>query len=313
MRCSSTAAYSARSLAPWAIFVPDGVTRKRKTSAATSLSSADNPSTARRRCARTIDSAPPREASVVTRRRLDPAAALVLPEPLEHELEIGASIRPAPVLLDGNSTPGGAEVDLTRGGLVEHRFDQLGLDLDRLARQLVVALDGLQDGVSGRTPVEMIQPKVVREQIWDPSLEAVELGERVIAQRQQDADPEPRACDQLGQIDGKAALPLVVEEILLRLVEDQQQVACEPLGPATECVGERFALPFVEESRAELGGQLLAHRRPQAAHRILAPCVEDHHCELRVAALFDVPPRLTAQAVSDARSQHRVFPTPLGP
>ena len=151
----------------------------------------------------------------------------------------------------------------------------------------------------------MIQPKVVREQIWDLSLEAVELGQRVIAQRQQDADPEPRACDQLGQIDGKAALPLVVQEILLRLVEDQQQVACEPLGPATECVGERFALPFVEESRAELGGQLLAHCRPQAAHWILAPCVEDHHCELRVAALFDVPPRLTAQAVSDARSQHR--------
>ena len=56
---SSTDAYSARSAARCAIFVPDGVTRRSKMLAATSFCADPSPASARSRCSRTIASAPP--------------------------------------------------------------------------------------------------------------------------------------------------------------------------------------------------------------------------------------------------------------
>ena len=130
--------------------------------------------------------------------------------------------------------------------------------------ELVVALDGPHDGFAGGRAIEMVEPKVVREQIRDPPLEAVELGERIVAQRQQDTHAQAGPRDQLGQLEGETALRLVVEEVLLGLVEHQQQVAGERLRPPPERVGERLALPLVQKRGAELSGQSVSRRRSQA-------------------------------------------------
>ena len=91
-------------------------------------------STARWRCARTIDSAPPEQPSVCARRRVRSCPSLLVPDPLEHELEVRRldpplvrSPRPQardPRRRDRPFRP--------RSGRAR-RFDQLGLDLDRLA------------------------------------------------------------------------------------------------------------------------------------------------------------------------------------
>ena len=59
---------------------------------------------------------------------------------------------------------------------------------------------------------------------------------------EQDADPQPGPRDELRQLSGerrRALFLLVVEEVLLRLVEHEEQVAVEPARPLVERVGRR--------------------------------------------------------------------------
>ena len=125
-RRSSTDAYSARSPAPWAIFVPEGVTRYRKTSAATSCSvwrqlldgaveMRCGRSTLRRRAARASRA----------RNTFEPCSRSSSQTRSSTSWRYGASMRPSSALPGGEATARLAEVDLSRRGLVEHGFDQL--------------------------------------------------------------------------------------------------------------------------------------------------------------------------------------------
>ena len=124
--------HSARSDAEWAIFVFERVTRKRKTSAATSCSAGVS---AAERVEQVVLDDPLRAAELLERRasvelvraRLDRRA----PEPLEHELQERRLDAPlSPPRLDAGRRRSAREP--RRGGRVEHGVDERRLDVVRL-------------------------------------------------------------------------------------------------------------------------------------------------------------------------------------
>ena len=121
-----------------------------------------------------------------------PDVALLLPDPLEHELKVGGLDTALLALTGGEPTPCVTEVDLAGRRLIEDCLDQGRLDLDRLTCGFVVALDGLRDRVACGAPVEVIEPQVVGEEVRDSPLEPVELRERVVAERQQHPHSQSR-------------------------------------------------------------------------------------------------------------------------
>src|SRR4029079_18812238 len=150
------------------------------------------------------------------------ALALDLPEPLQHKLQVG---RLDPALVHLHTTAAAVpHVDLARGDLVEHRLDQLGLDANLLAGELVVALERPDDRLARAAPVEVIEPEVVREEVWYPPFEGVELGERILTQAEEEVRAEARFADRVRELVGEGAT-LVVEEVLLKLVQDHVDVA----------------------------------------------------------------------------------------
>ncbi len=232
---SSTDAYSARSPAPWAIFVPEGVTRNRKMSAATSCSSLGQllDGAVEIRADDRLRAAERRERLARATRPILPSA----PRPRSRSStswRYGASIRALIALPGREAATRFAEIDLSGRGLVEHVVDQRRLDLDRLAARLVVALDRPHDRLPRRGAVEVVEAKVVREQVRNAPLEAIELGEGVVAEREQDTHAQSGAGHELGELARETGLLGVVEEVLLGLVEHEQQVAGERLGPAAE-------------------------------------------------------------------------------
>src|SRR4029453_1411683 len=99
-----------------------------------------------------------------------------------------------------------------------HCVDDLRPELDRFAGELIEAVHGPNDGFAGGASIEMVEAKVVREQVGDPTLEAVELGERVITKRQENAYAKARLGDQVRELQSETALRLVIQEVPLRLV-----------------------------------------------------------------------------------------------
>ena len=73
--------------------------------------------------------------------------------------------------------------------LVEHPLDEFRLDGHRLAGQLGEPLDGSHDRRSGGLAIEAVETKRVREQAGNSPREAVELRERVLAQRDEHVHP----------------------------------------------------------------------------------------------------------------------------
>ena len=160
--------------------------------------------------------------------------ALDLPQPLEHELQV-RRFDPILVFLDATAA-GSPDVDLTRGDLVEDHLHELGLDLDRFAGQLVVALNRPEDRGAAAVPVEVVEPEVVGEEVRDPALERIELREGVLAQPEEEVRAKARLADRCGKLV-REFVPLVVEEVLLELIEDGVDISAhgfrgggEPLG-----------------------------------------------------------------------------------
>jgi hypothetical protein len=87
-----------------------------------------------------------------------------------------------------------------------------------LIPELDRALDRLPRG--GR--VEVVDAKQIVEEIWDAPFEPVELGERVLPDRDQEADGNIASAENGCELVGKrprTRLVLVIEEVLLELVE----------------------------------------------------------------------------------------------
>src|SRR5207247_11237469 len=117
-----------------------------------------------------------------------------------------------------------------------HGVDEFRLDLDTLLRidEPAVLRQRPENRLARGRAVEVVEAKVVAEQIRDPSLEPVELCQRVLAQREEDVHTETRPPDQLRQLVCERAwslLALVVEEVLLGLVEDQIEIAAGERAP----------------------------------------------------------------------------------
>ena len=100
---------------------------------------------------------------------------LALPETLEDELEVRS--------LDAG----------VGRRLVEHRLDERVLGRELLAAQLAVAGERAEDRGASGVAVEPVEAEEVREQLGDPAGELVELGQRVVAEGEQDVDPRARA------------------------------------------------------------------------------------------------------------------------
>ena len=174
-----------------------------------------------------------------------PRRALRLPEPLEHELEI----RRFDALDErGRRDPAqaaGLRLDPARRDLVEHRLDQLGLGRHRVVRRgRIPTRDRAEDREAPGVAIEPLEPEVVRENAGNGRAERVELPERVLADPEQDVDAEPTLGHEPGELPGeraRAALALVVEEVLLGLVEDEQEVVSELVRPLAQPGGERAA------------------------------------------------------------------------
>ena len=139
--------------------------------AATSFSSASSTSSARSRWSRTIVSAPPSARSVESCNAVRTCGAFLVPEPLEDELQVRR--------LDASAALPDA------GNLVEHRFDERGLHLHRLPGELVPARYRTDDRRARGSSIEMLEPQLVREDRRQSRLERVELGERILAERDQ--------------------------------------------------------------------------------------------------------------------------------
>src|ERR671923_2221971 len=136
-----------------------------------------------------------------------------------------------------------ADVDAPALDRVEDALDERGLDRDRVAAELAVALDRPYDRVAAAAAVEMLEPQVVAEEVRDAGLERVELRERVLAQAEEEVRPQAGLADRRRELTreaGAGAVPLV-EEVLLELVEDHVDVAADGLRSAAERLDERAA------------------------------------------------------------------------
>ena len=148
---------------------------------------------------------------------------LLVPQALHHELEVGRLDARAVVDTLDRSEPSERRLDLPGSDLVQDPVDECGLGDDGDPGELREPLDRALDRGPRSAPVQAIQPKRVGEQAGDSPREAVELRERVLAQRDEDVDPEwcsehRRQC--LGEGLGPAVVG-VVEKVLLGLVEDE--------------------------------------------------------------------------------------------
>ena len=142
----------------------------------------------------------------------------------------------------------GAEHDLSRLDLVEYRLDERGFDGRVGFVEAVVLGDGQFDGAPCRCPVEVIDAEVVLEEARNAPLEAVELREGVFAHADEEARAQVLTVDRPGELDGEGAFAVllgVVEKVLLELVEDDDEVALDPLAPEAEGVDEGALCWFV--------------------------------------------------------------------
>ena len=166
----------------------------------------------------------------------------------------------------------------------------------RLAGDLRVALDGSNDRRLRPPPVETVESERVREQARHAASEPVELRERVLTQRDEDVDPQRRG-EHRRQGLGERVLARVVgviQEVLLRLVENQVDVAIR-----------LRALERVVAAGAAIGVRPPANRRRQSARAGSSP-----HLEKTTTSGCSGSSR-SERATAARRSED--LPTPLGP
>ena len=120
------------------------------------------------------------------------ASALLLPDPLHHQLEI-RRLDPtsAPAALDD---PAAREppFDPARRDLVDDRRHECRLGYHLRSADRLELGQRFHDRGAGGIDVEVIEPEHVPEQPGHPSLEGVEIGERVVPDAEQDVHAQRR-------------------------------------------------------------------------------------------------------------------------
>ena len=207
---------------------------------------------------------------------------LLLPQTAQHELEVGGFDATCVLYVVDPTRAACTEIDPADAGLLEHRLDQLRLDLDVFAREPVVALDRAENRRAGRGTIELLETKVVGEEPGNARLELIEKARQgVVACGEEDRHAQTRLRDQYRKRVGEGPRPRlvsVVEEELLETVEDEQNVDVAMLGsdaaarPAARHQNRRC------EARQEL--------RP-AGQGIGPPRMEDDDCVLGRAVRAD--------------------------
>ncbi len=244
-----------------------------------------------------------------------PLGRLLVPQPLQHELQVGrldrlraragvgaVAVRPA-VLRDDEAVP----LHLVEDGVDERR-------LDGHARPvlLVVALDRLQDRLARAVAVQVVEVQEVRVDVREPPAEEVaEPGVRVLANRDEEACAEVGALHARGELVGERILPLVpraVEEVLLELVEDHQQGAVGRRGRggldrALDVVARQPGALVLREQSV----QRLLDRRREAEDGIPAPRAEDDRDEARRPPRRRVVRGLPPEACRDPGAEQRAL------
>ena len=214
---SSTSAYSARSEGSCETLRPDGVTSWRTTRAAASCSATGSARAHLARARGRLRAHRRSRGTSTSRSSRDPGLALALPQPLQHELEVGS-------------------LDAGFGRrLVEHRLDERFLGRELLAGQLAVAGERAEDRGLPGLPVEPVEAQQVREELGDPAGELVELREGVVAQREQDVDAQAGAAQELRQRRTQWPFETVVEDVLLEVVEQQMELPALLRGGRRPC------------------------------------------------------------------------------
>ena len=156
--------------------------------------------------------------------------------------------------------------------------------------------------------VEVVDAEVVREQQRDVPLEVVELGPRVLADREQDVHAEVRVVDDRRELGGETREPLavalvgVVLEVLLELVEHDEQRAAR--ARSSRAVSRRASPGRRGAARAP--AELLQRDGAASLHSPdIGSSRHDANTQTRTAARRYAGAGLLAQAVDDARLQQR--------
>ena len=186
--------------------------------------------------AATICSAPPRRSSVARRKRYEPCCRSTSQSRSITSWRYGASIcsrRLAP--RPHRCRPDRCAI-LPRRDLVENGLDERGLDSpDRLPSRLPAGRAAARRSPRARRPVEAVEAQVVVEKAGNRALEAVELGERVLAQREQDVDRRPGRVSSAASRARSVRASGVVEEVLLRPGREAGRSRPEPSTRPRPC------------------------------------------------------------------------------
>jgi hypothetical protein len=152
-------------------------------------------------------------------------------------------------------------------------------------------------------------PQVVVEQLRNLGLEAVELGQGVLADRDDEARLEPDAVDRARKLRRErpsSMLARVVEEVLLELVEDDEQRPIHSGARGDEHLVEAPGAGQVDLCARELGHSA-TDRVSESAEGVITPVAEYERHILRPAEILDVLACAEEQLRSDARAQQRAL------
>ena len=244
----------------------------------------------------------------VERQRAGAGCLLDLPQPLHHELQVGGLDGLGRSRLGGPTPARLPVVEHACLDLSEHGIDERRLDFDSLVGRgkLVVDAHGPDDRRAAGLAVESLEPQPVREQVRELRLEDVERRQRLLPQREQAVDAQT-GPQQLRELPHEAVLvtdDAVVDEVLLRLVEDQVEVKSELLRPGGEVVCERSVTRRAPRTAEELG----LDRCSELGDHVSAPGAEDHDRELTRPTRLDILPVELQQLVRDPGAQQRALP-----
>src|SRR6478609_105783 len=134
--------------------------------------------------------------------------------------------------------------DATWFQLIQQGCDEIVVNArGRLARSkaLITRIERLANRANRRLAVQMIEAQEIVKQLWNSPLKAVELAQAVFSHREQEAYID------LVSVDGARKLGVepfadcrggVIKEVLLKLIEDQHDVAAQGLRALEQKVVE---------------------------------------------------------------------------